>query len=371
MEGKDRVELVPFFQEWARNYCRTAIINTIKRCEYIRLIEEPKYREDTERKIEEFAKSTLEAIGMMLVQCTVVVEPNEPTGVFATPEMLSKWENYRKAVSAAELAKLKADHADIEEKEKANAEHEKLNQRLLEDKKQEEASIRQETDIKLRELALALKRKDALLAIEEQQELSNKDSRISAIKEEMARRAQDAQLQRIRRDAELDQERELKAKELAALKRVQEADALAHRQSLLAEERIVAEKELEVMLLKQKLNAVQVELERSSGEVRSQNLEKEVLAKGAQQSKMRELLLSALPAIIEQASKPVEKIGQIRAISLAGNQGAELNGQPNVGSILASASTLPLVRELFRFVNDFEGADERTRDALRTSSISD
>lgn len=370
LDSKDRVELTPFFQDWAKNYCRTAIINTLKRCEYIRLIEESKYREEAERNIEKFAKDTLETIGMLLVQCTVVVEPNEPSGVFATPEMLSKWENYRKAVSIAELSKLKAENADKEEKAIANAEHETLNQRLEEGKKQTEAAIKQETEIKLRELALELKRKEALLAIEEQQEMSNKDSRISAIQEEIARRAQEAQLHRIRREAELDQERELKAKELADLKRQRETEALAHRLSLLAEERLVAEKELQVMTLKEQLNAVQVELDRSSGDVKSVNVEKEVLAKGAQEAKMRQLLLSGLTAIVEQASQPVAKIGEIRAISLSGSQGPETNGQSSLGSILASASTLPIVRELFRFVNDIEADDGRSRAAFRDSTTS-
>ena len=371
LDIKDRVEFIPLFHDWARNHCRTAIINTLKTCEYIRLIEEPKYREEAERTIEASARKTLETIGMMLVQCTVVVEPDEPTGVFATPEILEKWENYRKAVTTAELSKLKAENADKEEKAKANAEHQTLNQRLEESTKQTEAGIRQETEIRLLELALELRRKEAALAIEEQQELSNKDRRISAIQEEIARRAQETQLQHIRREAELEQERELKAKELADLKRRQEAETLAHRQSLLAEERVVAEKELEVMLLKQKLNAVQVELDRSGGEVKSQNIEKEVLARGAQEIKMRELLLSALPAIIEQASKPVEKIGEIRAISLSGNQAPEAGGQSSVGSILASASTLPLVRELFRFVTDIEQVDGRSRDAIRDSTTGD
>src|SRR5215208_3048091 len=99
LDIKDRVEFIPIFQDWARNHCRTAIINTLKTCEYIRLIEEPKYREEAERTIEASARKTLETIGMMLIQCTVVVEPDEPTGVFATPEILEKWENYRKAVT--------------------------------------------------------------------------------------------------------------------------------------------------------------------------------------------------------------------------------------------------------------------------------
>jgi hypothetical protein len=360
---QERVELVPFFQDWAKNHCRTAIINTVKTCEYIRLIEDSKYREQAERDIESSARGTLETVGMMLVQCTVVVEPNEPTGIFATPEILARWESYRKTISTAEVSKLKAEHTDQEEKQHAKADHDKVVQELDESKKQGAAVIKQTTEIKLRELALELKRIEATLAIQEQQETSNKDSRIMAIQEEMALRAQQAQLQRIRREAELVQEREHKAKELADLKRLQESETLAHRQSLLAEERLVAEKELEVMRLKQQLNAVEVELRRSKGEVNALNIQQEVLARGAHEFKMRDMLFSSLPAIVEQASKPIERIGDIRMISVSGGQGTEPTPQANLGSLLASASSLPIVREMFRFLNEVEGPGGQASDA--------
>ena len=311
----ERVELVPFFQEWARNYCRTAIVNTIKGCEYIRLIEEPEYRQKAEAAIEEFAKKTLDEIGMMLVQCTVVVEPSEPAGVFATPEIRAKWEQYQKTVSAAELSKLRAENSIAEAKVRENAEHERRILNLTEEKKQQDAVIIQATDIGLRQLALEMKRAEAVVAIEEQQELSKTDSRVSEIKREMADRALEAQLQRIRRETEQGREEGRKAKELADLKRQQEAETLAHRQSLLAEERLVAEKELEVVVLRQKMSAVEVEVDRSKGEVKAQNVEKEVLARGAHEMKMRQLLFAALPTIVEQASRPIEKMGEIRSIS--------------------------------------------------------
>jgi len=355
MADADRVQLDPFFHDWAKNYCQTAIINTIKERQFIQLIEDPNYRQQAEKDIEKVARDTLAQIGMLLVQCTVVVQPNEPTGVFATREILEQWEQYRKTVSNAELKKLQADNADKEAKAKENTQHAQRLQQLAEAKTIEDAADKQKIDFKLRDLALELKRKESALAIQESTEISDKDKQISVIKEEMAHRAQEAQLQRIRREADLEQEKERKAKELADLKRQQEISTIAHRLKLLADEKVVAEKELEILVPKEKLNAAAVDLDRRKGEVKAKNIQEEVLARGAHEMQLRQLMFNALPTIVEHASRPIEKIGEIRMINLSGvAQGAEATCQSGIGSILASASTLPIVRELFRFLNEIE-----------------
>jgi len=348
LDDGDKVELVPFFQDWAKKHCQTAIVNTIKERKYIALIEDPEYRQEAEKKIESFARDSLATIGMMLVQCTVIVEPNEPIGVFATEEILRKWQQYRRIVNAAEILKLKEENQKNEEMSKVNADHEKENARL-----------KQKTTIELLDLQQEKIRADNARDIKTQEELDEKDKQIGVIKEGMALRAQEVQKQDIRREEELKQERELKANELVELRRKHASESLAYHQNQLANERIVAEKELEVQLLKQKLNEVEVELERSRGDVKALNIQKEVLAKGAHEIKKRELLYAILPKIAEEASRPVAKIGEIRAINLSGQAGAEASNQSNIGSILASASTLPIVREIFRFVSDMEKTDSQ------------
>jgi len=357
LQNQDRVELVPFFRDWATNYCRTAIINTIKECQYVRLIEDADYRSKSERSIEEFARKTLAEIGMMLVQCTVIVEPMEPKNIFATPEIIARWEAYKRTVNEAEISKKKADNAHTEAQKQADIEHGDTIQRLDEQHRRTEADVKQDTEIRLRELALELKKKEALLAVEEQQELSNKDSRIGAIQAEMDRRAQEVQLQRLRREAELKQEKERNDKELADLKLKHEGEQLDQQQDLLRKQKLEAESKLELISLEQKRNAVDVELERSKGQVKADNLEREILAKGAHETKMRQMLLDALPKIVEQASRPIEKIGEIKAIHISGGQGPDGSGSSNLGSLFASASSLPIVRELLKFFSEVEGSD--------------
>jgi hypothetical protein len=90
MHEKDRIELVPFFRDWAANHCRMAILNTVGKSQYVQLFEDPEYRANVQTEVETAARQTLEQVGMLLVQCTVVLEPREPKGVFATPDILTR-----------------------------------------------------------------------------------------------------------------------------------------------------------------------------------------------------------------------------------------------------------------------------------------
>jgi hypothetical protein len=173
----------------------------------------------------------------------------------------------------------------------------------------------------------------------------------------MDRRAQEVQLQKLRREAELKQDKERNDKELADLKLKHESEQLDQRQDLLRKQKAEAESKLELITLEQKRNAVDVELERSRGQVKADNLERQILAKGAHETKMRQMLLDALPKIVEQASRPIETIGEIKAINISGGQGLDGGASNNLGSMFASASSLPIVRELLKFFSEVERPD--------------
>jgi hypothetical protein len=334
MRQADRIELA-FFRDWARNYCRTAVVNSIKELEYVPLIENPDYRQRAEKQIENTARELLANIGMLLVECTVVVEPNEPAGVFAIKEILDKWQQYKGMVNAAAVATLRLQAA-----------HNLSIKTLEEEKKRSEAKLVQETTIKLRELEQQRKQRENEIDVIEQHELGEKDKKIKEIQKEIEQRAQEAQSRYIQYEEQLVQER-------ALLKRLEEDRNLQYQQEQLTKKKSIAENELEIKSVEQKLNAIQVELERSRGDVKAANIEKEALATKAHETKMRQLLIEVLPKIAEQVVRPVEKIGEIRAINVGTTNGGELT-QPNIGTILASASTLQVIREIFRFVNDLE-----------------
>jgi len=361
MNEKDRIELVPFFRDWATNHCRMAILNTVGKSQYVRLFEEPEYRAQLQTEVEAAARQTLEQVGMLLVQCTVVIEPREPKGIFATPDILARWQKYTESIHDAELKKLEADYGYEEDKKILDAKHDNDIEKLTEQQKRDQAELRQATEFKLRELALELRRKEAGLAIQEQGEADRKDKEVGAILEEMAKRAQDLQLARIRREAELQHEREIQEGELAAFKRHQEQLRIEHQKQMLAEEKAVAEKQVELLSLKEQLNTAEVDLEQRKGKVSADNVERDVLAKGAHEMRMQQLLLQSLPAIVEQAARPAEKIGEIRVLNVSGGQSFEPGAQGGIGSMIAFASALPVIREIFHFLHEFErpAADHR------------
>jgi hypothetical protein len=201
---------------------------------------------------------------------------------------------------------------------------------------------------------LELKKKEAEIAIQEQAEADRKDKAIGAIVEEMAKRAQDLQLSRIKREAELQHEREVQEGQLAAFKRQQEQVRIEHQKQMLAEEKAVTEKQVELLSLKEQLNTADVDLQQRKGKVSAENVERDVLAQGAHEMRMQQLLLQSLPAIVEQAARPAEKIGEIRVLNVSGSQPLESGNQMGVGSIIASASALPVIREIFHFLHELE-----------------
>jgi hypothetical protein len=354
MKDEDRIELVPFFHDWARGYCRTAIVNTVKKCEYTDLLEQVDYRKQAQADIEAEAQRTLATIGMFLSQCTVILEPGEPSGPFATPAMLARWSRYLETRREAEIARLRSDNDFAVKKLVEDASHSREKQEIEEQAKREDAERKQVTELRLREISLETKRRETLFATDEQQELSKRDQRIGEIKEEMEKRAQTAQLQRIRREAELEAEQVRQKKEIDDLRSQHEFARLNEQQKLLSETKVLKERELEVSGLEVQLEDTKIELERKKGVIKAESLEKAVLAGGAHDRLMRELLLNKVPEIVGAASGPMERIGDIRIINMSGGAGAEGAGPGNLGAVLASASTLPIVRELFRFLNELE-----------------
>lgn len=352
MADKDRREHVPFFRDWAANFCRKAVNVTYRACQFVRLFEESEYRAQAEKDIENMAREELATVGMVLVECTVIVEPQEPRGILATPEILARWRVYKKDVNEAELEKLKNDQEYEQDRKRQDAEHGQRTSEIAEEEKRKLEESKQRTKVHFAELALKLKQEEAGLAIKEQQEMNRKDEQIGLIKEEMNERAHRDQLNRISREDAQKKQGEQNERERDETRRAEEQKQIAHRQT-------IAEKEVALLALQAKLDVAKVELERQKGQVDADNLERAVLAKGAHDRRMQELLVKVLPEIAEQVARPVEKIGEIRVLNLAGAASADVGGSNGIGSLIASASTLPLIRELFGFLHELSDPFQR------------
>lgn len=237
---EDRVELVPFFRDWAANHCRMALLNAIGQSEYVRLFEDAEYRAQVQNDVHQAASSTLSGIGLLLVQCTVIITPREPSGVFATPEILDKWRVYKEAIYTEVAKKRLADYKHEEEMKTLDIAHAKISASMEEQRRRNDADLKQETDFHLRALALDLIKKEAAIAIDEQQEANAKDKKLGVIIEEMNARAQEARRIRIGREAEIDRLEREKTVE-GETDRFESERLQAARRGLLADEERVSD----------------------------------------------------------------------------------------------------------------------------------
>ena len=167
------------------------------------------------------------------------------------------------------------------------------------------------------------------------------------ILEGMAKRAQEVQLARIRREAEVQQERVLREGELDSQQFQHEQLQLSHRGQLVDGQQAVAEKEVRLLPLTSQLKTAELELEERKGRIAAGSVAREVLAKGAHERRMQESLLTVLPGLVEHAARPMEKIGEIKVLSISGN---DPSGAGSHGGIASIITALPFVREVFGFV---------------------
>ena len=113
------------------------------------------------------------------------------------------------------------------------------------------------------------------------------------------------------------------------------------------------EKRNKLWTLEEETRRSKVEVEKLEGEIRALNLQREKLAGSASELRMRELLLTAMPGIVEGAYKPLKNVGPIRMLNVAGaNEGGLVDN--SLTSVLASMSTLPMLREVLGFLSAFD-----------------
>lgn len=351
-----------FFQKWATTYCKTSMEKTIKHSKYVNLFEDPDYRAGVKNQIEDDARNTLATIGLILVTSTIVFEPVEPKSTLATKEILDKWMEYRRTLDEAERTKQQAEN---EHRERLAEIEREYSQRMIEieqKKKLEAKGIEAQTRIKILDM-------DARTEIGERQQIRDKEEKIRGIQEQIDAWAQTSQLQRIRRDAELVQERlrkeaeeaeerERESQVLAGLKQQYESQRLHDQMELLELEREALQKQMALMELKERISRSETELERIQGAAKAEVMEREVMARSADVIQMRNSLMEALPRILQEANRPIEKMGEIRILNVTGMTN-KIGEGGFVGGLISAISVLPMVKEVIRFLGDWEKADRQ------------
>ncbi len=319
-----------FFRDWATNYCVGAVKQTIKQYSFSELLDSPDVRKQVSVEIEERLRGSLDEIGLVLVESTVIVEPSEPSGLLATQAVMERWREYQRVVDEADLA---TQEAALEKQRRVLA----LQQTFEIDKMKSEARVHEE---------------EAALEIERKKTNRDKEDELRKIQKSMDEWSLEYQIGRISNEESIDKRKHEAKARLEGLNRAREEEALTADLETLKLRETTEQKRISVAKLTEELSKLEVGRIQREGMADASVAKARSLAEMAGPLKMRDLTLDALPKIIEGASRPIEKIADMRVLAVSGGAG---ESQENaLGGLLASATSLPIMKEVMRFLHELE-----------------
>jgi hypothetical protein len=339
---------VASYSERIANFARTSIKRVLKTKTQVGLIQDSNYLAETVQEIERDLRESLNNIGLILVDSTIVLQPFEPKDHKRAPkDVLDAWRRRQQMADQA-----------AHERRQDEIEHEKRGKEL-------------EHQVRVHALELAEKRKakEREFEILEEQALNEKEAIVQKIKEERNRLQKELKLYELRTkeeiecyelqtEDEIERTKEEKEVERENRRRSNEASQLEHELTMIQRRREILQERHELRKLEEELALMENQLERIRGETRVELIEKEALARSAHTLKMQEILTANLPSILQEANRPIEKMGEVRIINLSG---AAHNSAPDrvLSGILASASTLPIIQEVLQSIRDFEPKNQQ------------
>ncbi len=382
---RKRVE-VSFFHGIAEDLCKRSVSNVINQRNYVELLEDADYRADTAKEIETELRDGLENIGLVLALSTIIIEPLEPKSSLASELILRRWLEFKRIEGSAELAKKKeANAAEIAEAREDDNKKKRLQEieterqiddknlanflqeedRKLEIKEKEQNRAKDKAISELEKEMLGSNHKLQLFRLEmdtaykeemqrKRQELESQKYQMEAeLEEESERRKQEFERRRFQMEAELEEEKQRKKQEIESRDLQFEEEVLGKRVQLLALQQEEVEKAREISRMRQEVSLLEIELKKIKGLAKAEVAEQRELASVAGAVRIKELVLSALPEILEQANRPLEKMGDIRSFNVTGSADS-FGPDKTLGALLASAPLFPLIKEIFRFFSESE-----------------
>lgn len=406
-----------FFEVRARECCMNSVVGIVKKISFVDLISaDDKMLDEMKAKIQSDVTESLAGIGLLFIgPRTLQIIPKEPKGINATDKIRSKWREYIKLEDDDEVQREGQgnEHNRLMLEKKRERENDELAHQLLmeqahSDHEQKKAEQKKTTAIALKK-AEEEEKKDLTEIEKRMKEIdfeyesfkADEDAKIEEEKEDRTEslrvlKHNNEHKQTIR---QIDMEKEELEKkkvvdnhrldhEIAIKKKTQEhknateEEELAHKLEM---ERKKTDQQIEVDLLQWQHKEKQVEhrtklkdiyhkglekdkliaevtnivekgkidIEKMRGDVEAEVLKQKVLGQSAHTIQLQELVMKALPQIVQSASKPIEKMGEIRTINFGGQAG-DGNQTEFVGQLLASATSLPLLREIVRFIKDLD-----------------
>jgi hypothetical protein len=339
-----------FFEKGLRVQLKSLIEWCIGNVEYLTFLTDAYSKRDVENAISKEATRLANEEGFQLHGCRVDIELIELSPESLTEELKEKWHAYLTRKAAFEQTKLSvAVEAELErlEREKETAEKKRVIQA-------EKNKIDNQVDID-RQNALEARDKELGRIVTRRMESEKIEkevqARISASIREMDGEVQrqvataESNLRRLKDElnrAEAAKEHE-EAKEV--LRREKDLDQLRLEQAEL--KRLIAE------ATEARIRVV------GSAEAEVERLKR--LAEHAVSLESRKALYEALPPVLQAAFSPVQRLTDVKCIYVAhpgpdqaeSSSGARSSAD-GLGSMLATMSTLPMLREVLRFIEDWQ-----------------
>jgi len=348
-----------FFQKWAIDYCKNSIKNVISSCQFIALLDVT-YRISAINAIKQHLAMNLENIGLSLLEATIIIEPMEPTSALVTRQISEEWSKYLQTIHEAYLANVKAEQEKRQKQAKLEGEHAR-------NLKEIEARNREE----LREI-------EKEIQISEKKKLKEKETILSQIQEEIDNLNKETQVNSLKRDAAINKERENEEHKIHVMKQdnkfllmkreqENERQLLIEQKEKIGLERGKVSLELELVELKEKIALNEIELEKKRGLAQAEVERQMNKAKNETQLQFQKEILTVLPQIVQDAYKPMEKMGKVNLLNIGGNT---TSGNDNLlGTVISSATLLPMIKEVMAHVKDFSNLSIQGESAIETAQI--
>ncbi len=372
-----------FFQRQIQGTLDSVVETQLRQVSYLDLLTKPDAAKDLESRIAERARNQASEHGYVLEGCRVDVDPVPPDGVAfdRIPGLQDQW-NRRLTTQEAFAAADRARRRRLQETEKK------------EDLAGELKLAEQEKDNAIEKQKLQNARAKSLGALGIEEKDREKEQKGRRIEIEKAMAEMDDQVQRQKIDyeqerqkrelmlgielkkeqlesefeldkARLDNEAKIKEKELTNQAKIKEleltyqagqrAAALESLQHEIGEARL----RLERSTIERQLVEIDRHRIETLGKAEAEVEREKVLATHAATTEMNKALLQALPSILEKAYAPTEKLGEIKVLYLGGRENSDSGATDKspigqaLGSILSSMSTLPMLREVWEFLGDW------------------
>ncbi len=179
-------------------------------------------------------------------------------------------------------------------------------------------------------------------------------------------------LEKDEKDRRFEREKEelVRQAELAVLKRQEEATERESKLERFRYEIQSAELRVQQAELQRDIAKTESETTAAIGKAEAEVDQEKVLAANSHTMRMNESLLNALPTILEKAYAPAEKLREVKVLYLGGRSATSTGEYPTLtdhalGAVLSSMSTIPMVKEVLRFLSTWEEPLAHGRDQVQ------